>query len=98
MEVKHRTNAERNFLRETFLGIQMRQVELDIKLTKEEALVLFEWIVSSQEKNEITFSGEAEKHVFWRIEGQLEKLLPEIFLPNYHDLLALARNRVLFPG
>ncbi|MFO0899817.1 MAG: hypothetical protein U0836_20495 [Pirellulales bacterium] len=48
-----------------------------LSLTRAEALVLFEWLASRDDTDGLT--PEPEQTVLWRVEGQLEKLLPELF-------------------
>ena len=68
--------------------------EVAIKLTRAEALVLFEWIARIEKANALPVVDQAEEYVFWRIEGQLEKTLVEPFAANYTELLDAARAMV----
>lgn len=71
----------------------------NITLSSDEALVLFEWL--TERAATITLYDEndrpicAEEFVLNGIQGQLEKALTEPFAPNYRELLAAARQRVL---
>ena len=73
----------------------MENNEVTIRLNKDEALVLFEFLSRFNEKdnNEI-FQDQAEEKTLWTIEGQLEKILVEPFMPDYKDIIQNARNRV----
>ena len=68
---------------------------MNIKLTKNEALVLFEFLsrFNEAEQNEI-FEDKAEEKILWLINAQLEKQLVEPFMPNYRDILDKARKEI----
>ncbi len=69
--------------------------EILIKLNKDQALVLFEFLARfSDEGHKNIFKDHAEEIILWKIEGQLEKILVEPFMPNYPDILIEARNRI----
>jgi len=70
-----------------------------LQLTKDEALVLFEWLAQrdeerARENTESDAPLDAEELVLTKIHGILEKSLVEPFDPNYGALLAAARRRV----
>ncbi len=67
---------------------------VSLRLTRAEALVLFEWLARSDKAGSYAFSDPAEKCVLWRVEGQLEKALPEPFLAEYLDRVTAARAEV----
>ena len=69
--------------------------KMNIKLTKNEALVLFEFLsrFNEAEQNEI-FEDKAEEKILWLINAQLEKQLVEPFMPNYRDILDKARKEI----
>jgi hypothetical protein len=64
-----------------------------IELSRDEALVFFEWLSRMDEAK--CGAGEAEKRVLWRIEGALEKSLVEPFAKDYAHLVEQARRRIL---
>ena len=66
---------------------------MQIELTQQEALVLFEWLHQNSEKDEL-FAHPAEQYVLWRMEAQLEKALSEPCMPDYWQLVATARTQV----
>lgn len=68
---------------------------VQIELTREEAIVLFEFLgrFNEQEPDE-SFEDQAEQRVLWDIECILEKQLHEPFASNYHDILHRARTAV----
>jgi hypothetical protein len=69
--------------------------EIEIKLTKDEALVLFEFLSRfNQADNNAIFEDQAEQKTLRTIEGQLEKILVEPFKPDYLDMIKEARNRL----
>lgn len=69
--------------------------ETTIKLNKDEALVLFEFLsrINDKELKEI-FEDQAEQKILWILEGQLQKQLVEPFKPNYNDIIREARNKI----
>lgn len=69
--------------------------EITIKLTKDESLVLFEFLSRFNQTNhpEI-FEDQSEQKTLWTIEGQLEKILVEPFQSDYLDIIKEARNRI----
>lgn len=66
---------------------------MQIELTQQEALVLFEWLHQNSEKEEL-FAHPAEQKVLWRMEAQLEKTLLEPCMPDYWQLVDVARAQV----
>ena len=75
-----------------------------IELTRDQALVLFEFLARFQETNELAFAHVAEFRALNRIGAQLDTALVEMFCPDYRELLDSARARVAegwegdFPG
>ena len=67
--------------------------DIVISISKEEAIVLFEWIARGEESGDFQFCCSAEQRVIWRIEAILEKIVP-VFSPDYKRDLALAREAV----
>ena len=73
----------------------MESNEITIKLTKDEALVFFEFLSRfNEDDNKEIFQDQAEEKTLWIIEGQLEKILVEPFMPNYQDIIQEARSRI----
>ncbi len=64
------------------------------ELTKEELLVLFEWLSTNEEKEEVKFSDLAELVVLDRIQTSLEKKLAEPFKADYSEMITNARNKI----
>ena len=68
---------------------------MNIKLTKNEALVLFEFLSRFNEAEQnVIFEDKAEEKILWLINAQLEKQLVEPFMPNYRDILDKARKEI----
>jgi hypothetical protein len=66
---------------------------MKLELTGDEALVLFEWL-SRLDEQDAFIKDLAEEKVLWSLHGQLEKVLTEIFQPNYSELVEQARARL----
>ena len=70
--------------------------QLKIELTADQALVFFEWLMrEGTDKDTLAFEHEAEEHVLWAVEAQLEEKLVEPFDPNYRELVSEARRRII---
>ncbi|MFZ1790891.1 MAG: hypothetical protein WAT92_21380 [Saprospiraceae bacterium] len=68
---------------------------MNIEITKNEALVFFEFLSRLNEKEQIDFfDDQAEQKVLWIIEGILEKELVEPFKPDYKEIIQQARDRI----
>jgi hypothetical protein len=65
--------------------------EVIVKLSQAEAMVLFELLARNDDDNAIAIMDQAERTVLWRLEGQLEKQVTELFSPDYLDHLAEAK-------
>lgn len=63
-------------------------------LSREEALVLFEWLHRFNQSEGHEFADQAEQRVLWDIEAMLESELVEPLDPKYEELLAAARAKV----
>lgn len=69
--------------------------KVTIELTKDEALVLFDFLGRfNQNSNESVFEDQAEQKALWIIEGLLEKVLVEPFMPNYQDIIKQSRENI----
>jgi len=68
---------------------------LNLKLTKSESLVLFEFLSRfNEEEQEEFFEDQAEQRVLWDLECILEKQLSEPFRKDYKKLVEKARDDV----
>lgn len=73
----------------------MGDKKVSIELTKEEAIVLFEFLGRFNENNDSSrFDDQAEKRVLWDIECILEKELSEPFRADYQEIVMKAREAV----
>ncbi len=73
----------------------MENDNINIELTKEEAIVLFEFLARIIEKEDsIVFDDQSEQRVLWNIESILEKKLNDPFLLNYSEIVEWARENV----
>jgi hypothetical protein len=73
----------------------MAEVSATIKLSNDEALVLFEFLARfCDEKKELAIEDASERRVLCDILCQLESFLVEPFATDYRDLLRRARSRV----
>jgi len=71
----------------------MGQDSVQLSLSKDEALVLFEWL-NRFNKSDTSFEDQAEQRVLWNLEAQLESSLVEPLEPDYLEKLESARARV----
>jgi hypothetical protein len=69
---------------------------LSLRLTPDQALVLFEFLSREAEadKTSLKIVDQAELVVLWNVEAQLEKRLDVVFDPEYGKLLDRAREAV----
>jgi hypothetical protein len=65
-----------------------------IVLSKDIALILFEFLSRSSESERLEISHKAEETALWKLEAALEKILVEPLSPNYLEALEAARRRV----
>lgn len=72
----------------------MSAQNIELRVTGAEALVLFEWLARANEEEALVVD-DAERHVLWRLESQLETKLVEPFLPEYEQLVNAAKKTVL---
>ncbi len=66
-----------------------------LSLTREQALVLFEWLTREDEAEKIPIAHPSEQRVLWDLQAMLEKSLAEPFASNYDEILAAARARLM---
>ncbi len=70
---------------------------VELQLTHDEALVLFEYLRRCDDDNSLVFIDQAEERALWNLEGKIEKQLAELFDPRYGELLQAARDRLRDP-
>jgi hypothetical protein len=68
-----------------------------LELSRDEALVFFEWLARFNKGKDQQFADQAEQRVLWDLEAMLESELVEPLAPNYDELLTAARSRVRDP-
>jgi hypothetical protein len=73
----------------------MADKKVNIELTKDEAIVLFEFLVRFNENDNLTsFEDQSEQRVLWDLECILEKELSEPFRADYKEIVKKARDTV----
>jgi hypothetical protein len=72
----------------------MPKDKIKIELTKDEALVLFEFLSRFSESENLDIQHQSEERVLWNLTCSLEKILVEPFKENYDEILNLARERL----
>ena len=66
-----------------------------LSLTKEEAIVLLEFLSRFSNEEKLAIEDKAEERVLWNLQCNLEKVLVEPFQENYSEKLSEARNNLL---
>ncbi|MFW6154175.1 MAG: hypothetical protein ACOC95_03065 [Planctomycetota bacterium] len=72
----------------------MTQDEIAMRISRNEALVFFEWLAKVEPMGTTVFRHPSEEKVVWKLQGQLESILEELFASNYAELVAEARTAV----
>jgi hypothetical protein len=67
---------------------------VQIEITKDEALVLFEFLARFSETGTLELVDQAEERALWNLSCVLEKILVEPFCPDYLDIIKAARDRL----
>lgn len=70
---------------------------ITLNLSRDQALVLFEWLSRFNAADGKRFEDQAEERVLWDLEAALESAIVEPFSVNYDELLAKARAAVRDP-
>jgi len=69
--------------------------DVQISLSKQEALVLFDWLARMSESGSLNDLVDCvEEHVLWDIEASLESILSEPLDSNYREILETARKEL----
>ncbi len=63
-------------------------------LSKEEAIVLFEFLSRFSDIETLNIKHQAEERVLWNLRSLLEEKLSEPFDKNYQEILKAARERI----
>jgi hypothetical protein len=69
-----------------------------VQLTRQEALVLFEYLRRCDDEQRYAFADQAEQRVLRDLECALEPQLVEVFSPNYGELLRSAWAKLRDPN
>ena len=67
----------------------------EIKITKDDALILFEMLSRFDEDETLSIEHQSETQMLWNISSTLEKQLTEPFEKNYRQILQAARDRLI---
>lgn len=67
---------------------------VSLRLTQEQALVLFDWLARSSEAGPASFAHQAEQRVLWDLEAELEKVTIAPLSSDYAARLHSARDAV----
>lgn len=73
----------------------MRDDSVEIKLSKEEALVFFDVLSRYVESDTLLVLDEAESEVFFALLTYLERVLVEPFDSNYDEILTRAKAKLI---
>ena len=65
-----------------------------LKISKDEALVLFEFFNRFDEKDTLSFEHAAEYLALQKVSAQIDRTTAVPFMPDYQDQLDQARERV----
>lgn len=71
--------------------------DVTVALTRDEAIVFFEWLSRFNAQEGRSFEDQAEQRVLWNLEASLEAALVEPLERDYEQILAAARARVRDP-
>lgn len=74
--------------------MEVEDEQVELKLTKDEALVLFEFVSRFSDKDKLEIVDQAEQRVLWNVCCLLEKQLVEPFSADYLVIIEQARNKV----
>jgi hypothetical protein len=69
---------------------------VNLTLSKDEALVLFELLSRFSEEEKLETKYKSEEQVLWNVQANLEKLLSEPFSKEYSTLLDIARKKLTY--
>lgn len=67
---------------------------VSLEVSRDAALVLFEWLARFNESGLPTFVDQAEQRVLWDLEADLESRLTEPFAADYNSRVAAARATI----
>lgn len=70
------------------------QSSLSITLTRDEALVLLEMLGDFRDEPVVTVKDQAKRRALLNLTCLLEKAVPEVFSPNYGELVEIAKRNL----
>lgn len=68
--------------------------DVEIKLTKDEALVLFDFLSRFSNEDTLSIQDQAEERALWNLTCVFEKILAEPFSEEWQSIVKSARNRL----
>ena len=68
--------------------------DVSIGLTKDEALVLFEFLSRFSSQDVLEIQDQAEERALWNLACSLEKVLAEPFSGRWMEIISAARERL----
>lgn len=71
-----------------------RMDEVTLKITKDEALVLFDFLSRFSNEDKLSIQDQAEERALWNLTCVFEKQLAEPFDENWLQIIEAARNRL----
>ena len=72
--------------------LMMSDDSITMTLSRQEALVLFDWLASLDDGNASSICDDAQQQVVWAVEGRLEKVLTEVLAPDYTNIISNAKT------
>lgn len=78
----------------TVMLLEGSMEDVSIKLTKDEALVLFEFLSRFSSQDVMEIQDQAEERALWNLTCSLEKVLAEPFSQHWEEILSAARARL----
>ena len=72
----------------------METNEVEIKLSKDEAIVLFEFLSRFSDSDELKIIHQSEERALWNLTCIFESALSEPFRKDYENILWAARERL----
>ena len=72
--------------------------DVSIVLSRNEALILFNWLASFEERGLQSACDGAEQSILWKVEGRLESSLIDIFADNFGERVEQAKRFVTENG
>jgi hypothetical protein len=68
--------------------------DVEIKISKDEALVLFDFLSRFSDTDKLTIIDQSEERALWNLTCTFEKILAEPFSKDWLSIIENARNRL----